>query len=151
MLLINGLQELKNYIGQELGASDWLVITQERINAFAQATSDQQWIHTDTERALAELPEGKTIAHGFLTLSLAPIFKEQIYKLEGVRMAINYGLNKVRFTAPVLVENKLRMRIKLLQVKDVADGCIVITLCTFEVEGQAQPVCLAETVSVFYR
>jgi acyl dehydratase len=150
MQIINGIPELKGFIGKEIGVSEWLTITQERILAFAQATNDHQWIHTDPERARAQLPYGNTIAHGFLTLSLAPHFLHEIYRMEGIRMAINYGLNNVRFTSPVVTESRLRMRASLLSVEDVPGGFKATTTLTFEVEGKNKPVCVAETLTIFY-
>jgi acyl dehydratase len=150
MQIINGIQELKEFVGKEIGVSEWLDITQERILSFAQATNDHQWIHTDPERARIQLPYGNTIAHGFLTLSLAPHFLHEIYRMEGIRMAINYGLNNVRFTAPVVTESRLRMRASLLSVEDIPGGCKVTMTLHFEVEGRNKPVCVAETLTIFY-
>jgi len=150
MQIINGIKKLKELVGKEIGVSEWLDITQERILAFAQATNDHQWIHTDPERARAQLPYGNTIAHGFLTLSLAPHFLHEIYRMEGIRMAINYGLNNVRFTAPVVTESRLRMRASLLSVEDIPGGCKVTMTLHFEVEGKNKPVCVAETLTIFY-
>lgn len=150
MHIIQGIVGLKEYVGKELGVSGWLPITQERIDAFARATNDQQWIHTDPEKARTELPYGNTIAHGFLTLALAPQFMQEIYRLEGIRMAINYGLDSVRFTSPVVTGSQLRMRAQLIQVADVPGGCKATTRVRFEVEGKSKPVCVADTLTIFY-
>ena len=150
MNITQGITGLKEYVGQEIGVSDWLVITQERIDAFAQATNDHQWIHTNPEKARAELPYGNTIAHGFLTLALAPHFVQEIYRIEGIRMAINYGLNSVRFTSPVVTGSLLRMRARLVQAEDMAGGCKATTRVSFEVEGKNKPVCVADTLTIFY-
>ncbi|MES2731935.1 MAG: MaoC family dehydratase [Bacteroidota bacterium] len=150
MIIIQGIAGLKEYLGKEIGVSDWLTITQERINEFAHATGDHQWIHTDPARATAELPYKNTIAHGFLTLSLAPHFLHEIYQVEGIKMAINYGLNNVRFTAPVVTNSLLRMRASLIEIENKAGGCKTTSRLTFEVEGKNKPVCLADTLTVFY-
>jgi acyl dehydratase len=143
MLTINGPEELKEKVGQELGVSDFYEVTQERIDAFADATGDFQWIHVDPERA-KETPFGGTIAHGLLTLSLGPQFSYAMYTLEGFTFALNYGYNKVRFPAPVPVGSRLRMRATLSQVDEVPGGLQFTVTQTFEVEGGAKPVCVAE-------
>ena len=150
MKIIQGIAGLKEYVGKEIGVSDWLPITQERIDAFAGATNDHQWIHTDPEKARAELPYGNTIAHGFLTLALAPQFMQEIYRIEGIRMAINYGLDSVRFTSPVVTGSQLRMRAQLIQAADIPGGCKATTRVSFEVEGKNKPVCVADTLTIFY-
>src|SRR5690606_23845464 len=119
----------KAAVGTQLGASDWLTVDQKRIDGFADATGDHQWIHVDPERA-KNGPFGRTIAHGFLTLSLVPIFSSQVFRLENVKMGINYGLNKVRFTAPVPVGSRLRGSFELLSVTDVPDGVQVANKVT---------------------
>lgn len=149
MKIINGLEELKSLVGQEIGVSDWLLIDQERINAFADATGDHQWIHINAEMA-AKSPFGSTIAHGFLTLSLMPMLMDQIWKLEGVRMGVNYGTNKVRFTAPVPVNSKVRLRAQLEKVDDIPGGAQIINKSTFEIEGQNKPACIVEGLSLVY-
>ena len=146
MLTINGIDDLKAKVGEELGASDWYDVTQERIDAFADATGDHQWIHVDPERA-KETPFGGTIAHGLFTLSLGPVFGEQVFTISGVAFALNYGYGKVRFPAPVPVGSKLRMRATLSAVEDVAGGVQMTVTQTFEVEGGDKPVCVAEQVS----
>ena len=143
------IDELRDAVGSHLGYSDWWEITQERVNAFADATDDHQFIHVDPERA-AQTPFGGPIAHGFLTLSLAVPLAREILAVEGVRMAVNYGVNKVRFPAPVPVGSRLRAGATLMSVEDVAGGVQVVNSLTFEVEGGSKPVCVAETVSRYY-
>ena len=137
--------------GTDLGYTDWLEITQQQIDTFADATGDHQWIHVDPEKA-AEGPFGTTIAHGFLTLSLMVKFQYETRPSEGeFRMGINYGVNRVRFPAPVPVGSKLRAHFKVLEVTDVEGGIQVVTEGTIEREGQEKPVCVAEMVSRHYR
>lgn len=138
--------QLRAARGEELGTSDWLTITQERINQFADATLDHQWIHTDAERAAAG-PFGTTIAHGYLTLSLISALNSGLYRLEGVRLVINYGLNKVRFPAPVPVGARVRARSVLSDVADIEGGLQLTVTVTVEIEGQDKPACVAETLS----
>jgi len=147
---ISGLEDLKARAGQHLGYSDWLEITQERVNQFAEATGDYQWIHVDVERAKAG-PFGGPIAHGFLTLSLAPGLLKDVWQIEGAKMGINYGLNKVRFPSPVPVGSKLRAGAKLSEVTEIDGGGAQLVLeATFEVEGAAKPACVAELVFRYY-
>jgi len=143
------LDELGKAVGEQLGYSDWHTVTQDQINAFADATGDHQWIHIDPERARSG-PFGTTIAHGFLTLSLVPMLAAQIYRVDGIRMAVNYGLNKVRFPAPLPVGSRVRAGIVVQAVDDVADGLQVTNVVTVEREGGDKPCCVAETVSRFY-
>jgi acyl dehydratase len=143
--VINGLDELKNKVGQELGVSDWLDVTQEGVDAFAGATGDHQWIHVDPERA-KETPFGGTIAHGLYTLSLGPQFSYDLWTIEGVAFAVNYGYNKVRFPAPLPVGSRVRMRAELTSVEDVPGGVQFTVTQTFEREGGDKPVCVAEAV-----
>lgn len=149
MLTINGLDELKSMIGQELGVSDWHHVDQEEINRFAEATDDHQWIHVDPERA-RETPFGGTIAHGLYTLSLGPKFSYSMFSLEGVAFGINYGYEKVRFPAPLPVDSKVRMRATLSDVSDVPGGVQFKVTQTFEVEGGEKPVCVAESLARAY-
>jgi acyl dehydratase len=144
-----GLDGIKALLGQDLGTGEWLEITQERVNAFADATDDHQWIHTDVEKA-KNGPFGATIAHGFLTLSLLPALSGGTTRVEGVRMAINYGLNRVRFPAPVRVGSRIRARTKNLSVVDVEGGVQVVNEVTIEIEGEAKPACVAEQVARYY-
>jgi acyl dehydratase len=146
---ISGIDGIRALAGREWGPGEWLEITQERVNAFADATDDHQWIHVDVERAKRG-PFGGTIAHGFLTLSLTLALTRSHMKIEGVRMAINYGLNRVRFPAPVPVGSRIRARTKNLSVEDVEGGVQVVNLVTVEVEGQEKPACVAELVGRFY-
>ena len=145
MITVNGLEELKTLVGQDLGHSSWLEVTQERVNTFADATGDHQWIHVDVERAKAG-PFGGPIAHGYLTLSLViPLFGE-ILKVEGVKMGVNYGLEKVRFPHPVPVGSKIRLNAKGVSVEDVAGGTQSTFDFTVEIDGVAKPACVARTV-----
>jgi len=145
------VEKLRNLIGQEVGRSDWFLIDQNRINQFADCTEDHQWIHVDVERA-ARGPFGRTIAHGFLTLALIPAMSKCIrLPLENaqVRMSINYGLNQVRFINPVLVNSKIRSRVILAGVEEKSPGRILLTYRhTIEIEGQAKPACIAETLGL---
>ncbi len=150
MRVIQTLDELKSLVGQEVALTDWLVLEQERVNLFAQATGDHQWIHTDVERSQRESPFGGTIAHGFLTLSLIPQFLEQSVNMADVKMALNYGLNKVRFPSPVLVGSRLRARLQVQAVDDITDGAQVTWLLTMEAEGVNKPVCVAELITRRY-
>jgi acyl dehydratase len=144
------LAALEARVGTEVGVSDWLTIDQHRIALFAEATNDPQWIHLDIERAARELPGGKTIAHGYLTLSLIPFLVKGLLKLEGVERGINYGLNKVRFTSIVPVGSRLRARQKLLSVRRKAGALQLTSEITIEIEGEARPACVAETISLAY-
>ncbi|UZJ25655.1 MaoC family dehydratase [Rhodococcus antarcticus] len=137
--------------GETLGTSDWVEVTQERINTFAEATGDHQWIHVDVERAKAESPFGGPIAHGFLTLSLLPMLSWQIWTVEGTKMGVNYGLNKVRFPSPVPVGSMVRSTAVLTEVTEVGGGGLqLVVSSTVEVEGGSKPVCVAEMVSRLY-
>jgi acyl dehydratase len=149
MRTITGLDELKQAEGEELGVSDWHRITQADIDAFADVTGDHQWIHVDPERA-KDTPFGGTIAHGYFTLSLAPRFTEQVMKLDGFAMAINYGLNKVRFPSPVPVDSDVRMRARLAELSEIPGGAQMIMELTFERDGGEKPVCVAESVVRVY-
>jgi acyl dehydratase len=149
MRVFNGVDELKAAVGTQVGTSDWLTVDQKRIDGFADATGDHQWIHVDEEKAKAG-PFGTTIAHGFLTLSLTPIFGAQTYRVENVKMAINYGLNRVRFTAPVPVGSRLRASYELASVDDVQGGVQVANKVTIEIEGSDRPACVAETLTRYY-
>ena len=127
MVTLNGIDEVKAHVGEELGVSDWHEVTQEDINTFAQVTGDDYWIHLDTERA-KDGPFGGTIAHGYYTLSLAPMFTEQVLSLEGFAFAINYGLNKVRFPAPVPVGSRVRMTAELANLDEIPGGAKVLRM-----------------------
>ncbi|MFC1415097.1 MaoC family dehydratase [Streptacidiphilus cavernicola] len=143
------LDDLRTAVGTELGVSDWIAIEQRQVDQFAAATGDHQWIHTDPERAAAG-PFGGTIAHGFLTLSLLPVIGADVLQVEGVRMGVNYGTNKVRFPAPVPVGSRVRGRVELVEVTDVPGGVQVVTRVTVERDGGDKPVCVAESVSRLY-
>jgi acyl dehydratase len=149
MRTINGLDELKRAEGETLGTSDWHEVSQDAVDAFADVTGDHQWIHVDVERA-RDTPFGGTIAHGYYTLSLAPMFSEQIWALEGFAYAVNYGLNRVRFPATVPVGSKIRMTAKLAKLEPVPGGAQMQLELTFEREGGDKPVCVAETVARVY-
>jgi acyl dehydratase len=146
MRVFQSLNELPALVGQEVAVTDWLVVSQQQVDLFAQATGDNQWIHVDPERARAG-PFGAPIAHGFLTLSLLPKFFESAFAIQGSRMGINYGLNKVRFPAPVPVGSRLRARLKLLACDPVDNGGMQMAWeVTVEREGGAKPVCVAESL-----
>jgi acyl dehydratase len=139
------LEEISDAVGEVLGTTDWLRIDQDRVNAFADATDDHQWIHVDVERAAAG-PFGGTIAHGYLTLSLLPLFGTQVLRLETPGAKLNYGLNKVRFPAPVPVGTRVRAHAKVVDVVDVPAGKQVTFGWTIEIEDAPKPACVAETV-----
>jgi acyl dehydratase len=143
------LAELRAATGTVLGPSEWITVDQTQIDGFADATGDHQWIHVDPERAAAG-PFGTTIAHGFLTLSLVPVLLQGLYRVEGVRMAVNYGLNRVRFPAPVPVGSRLRGSAEIAEVSEVQGGAQVLMRTTIEREGGEKPVCVAETVVRIY-
>jgi len=146
MKILSSLADLRTLVGTTVAVSDWLTITQAQIDLFAQATGDHQWIHVDPVRA-ALGPFGAPIAHGFLTLSLIPQFMESSLRVDGVRMGVNYGLNKVRFIAPVPVNSRLRAHMKLLEVQDIDKGGLQqLWEVTIEREGNAKPVCVAESL-----
>jgi acyl dehydratase len=149
MLTLNGLDEVKAHIGKELGVSDWHLVTQEAIDEFADVTGDDQWIHIDPERA-KETPFGGTIAHGYYTLSLAPMFSYKMFSMQGFAFGVNYGLNRVRFPSPMPVGGRVRMRAKLAGVEEIAGGAQIITELTFEREGGDKPVCVAESLARVY-
>lgn len=142
--------ELESLVGQDIGTSDWYEITQDKVNMFADATGDHQWIHVDVERAKKELPTGGTIAHGYLTLSLIPMLGAQIMRIEGVTRGINYGANKVRFTNMVPVGSKVRAHQRLLDAQPKAGGLQLINEFSIEIEGQDRPACIAQTISIIY-
>jgi acyl dehydratase len=147
---VEGIAGLEEKVGQHLGYSDWIEVTQERVNQFADATGDHQWIHVDPERAKKESPFGGPIAHGYLTLSLGPTLSPQILRVTGVKMALNYGCDKVRFPAPVPVGAKVRLGTELTRVERLSGGAQVYMTFTFECEGSAKPACVAEIVFRYY-
>lgn len=148
-ITVNGLDELKKLAGTDLGTSDWIEVTQERVNTFADATGDHQWIHVDVEKA-KEGPFGAPIAHGYLTLSLfIPMFTE-LLEVEGVTTKVNYGLNKVRFPSPVKVGSRIRLVARLTEVEEIAGGVQITVDGTVEIENAPKPACALQSVSRFY-
>jgi acyl dehydratase len=151
MLELETPQDLLQHVGRELGPSEWLTVTQEMIDKFADATGDHQWIHVDVERAKHEMPGGKTIAHGYLTLSLLPRLAPTLLKVAKRRRGLNYGSNRIRFITPVPAGARIRLRQKLVKVEPVEDnGFRVTSEMTMEVEGAARPAMVAETLSIVY-
>ena len=154
MSIQDAIADLQTKVGTETQVGSWLTITQDQINQFANATLDHQWIHVDPERARAESPFGTAVAHGFLTLSLIPHLTGAVNvgkpRFPGLKMSVNYGLNKVRFPSPVPVGSKVRARTTLLDFKETKGGLQIINQVTIEVEGQEKPGCVAETVSLIY-
>jgi len=149
--VIEGIEELKSLIGEEVGVSDFVEVTQSRINDFADATEDHQWIHIDAEKAKTDSPFGSTIAHGFLTLSLLPHFAAQAFTVRGnFKMGINYGLNKLRFISPVKSGSRVRARFTLQAIEDVAGGAQITWTVTVESEGSAKPALAAEWLVRYY-
>jgi acyl dehydratase len=140
------LAELQTLVGQELGASDWIVVDQQRINLFADATGDHQWIHVDPVRAAAG-PFGTTVAHGFLTLSLLPEMSASAFTIDDAKMGVNYGLNRVRFPSPVPVNSRLRGHFKLVSFEPIKGGAQMVVEVTMEREGSDKPVCVAESIA----
>lgn len=152
MHLFNDLNELKAAVGTEVGVSDWIEITQDRINKFAEATGDEQWIHVDTERAARESPGGTTIAHGLLSLSLIPMFIRSIIGVKGLKNTLNYGANRIRYLAPVPAGSRLRGRVTVMAAEDVPPDALRVTYqVTIEIEGGKRPACVAEVIGQHYR
>lgn len=147
MRILNNSLEIAAAAGQELGVSEWVAITQDRIDMFADATGDRQWIHVDPERA-AEGPFGATVAHGYLTLSMLPFLGAQVFAFAGNLARVNYGLNKVRFVSPVRVGAKIRDRVEMLEVVDIEKGQQVTLQHTIEIKNTDKPACVAETVTL---
>jgi len=145
-----GIDDAKSRVGQEIGISDWMPIDQERVNAFAEVTGDRQWIHVDVERAKRESPFGAPIAHGYLTLSLLAKFAGECIAVDGIRLAVNYGLNRVRFAAPVKVGSRVRARFVLGAVEDIEGGAQMLWQAAIEIEGGDKPACAAEMVTRWY-
>ena len=146
--MFHSADELKAAIGTHLGYSDWTTIDQARIDTFADATGDHQWIHVDQERA-KDGPFGTTIAHGYLTLSITNLFLPELLRVPAAKMGVNYGANKVRFPAPVPVDSRIRMGCEILEVTDIPDGAQVVTRNTVEIEGGDKPACVVDAVSRF--
>ena len=152
MRIFNGLDEIKSAAGSEIGVSDWIEITQDRISRFAEATCDQQWIHIDHERAKQELPGGLTIAHGLLSLSLAPLFIRSVMGLKGLRNTLNYGADRVRYLTPVASGSRLRGRVSIGEAEDVLpDGLRVNYHLVIEIAGGQRPACVADLIALHYR
>ena len=145
MRVFTTIDELGGAVGEDLGTTEWLEVTQERVDVFADATDDHQWIHVDAERATAG-PFGGTIAHGYLTLSLIPLFSAQIFALETPGARLNYGVNKVRFPNPVRVGSRVRTKVSIAAVDDIPSGKQMLVKHVIEIEGQDKPACVAETV-----
>ena len=148
--LIRNMDDARALVGEEIGLSDWVVIDQNRIDQFAEATTDYQWIHVDTERAARELPDGKTIAHGYLTLGLIPALTGNFIEVENLKRAINFGLNKVRFYAPVPAGARVRARVNVLKVQRRAGALLMTSEVRIEVEGVRKPACVAETLGMYF-
>jgi len=148
--IITSIDDAKALVGEEVGLSDWVVIDQHRIDQFAEATADHQWIHVDTERAVREMPDGKTIAHGYLTLALIPALTGDFVHVENLARAINFGLNKARFYAPVPVGSRLRGRAVVLKAQQRAGALLLTSEVRLEVEGQRKPACVAETLGMYF-
>jgi acyl dehydratase len=152
VLVVETPHALKQYVGKEIGVSEWLVVTQERINQFAETTEDRQWIHLDGERAKRESPFGRTIAHGFLTLSLVSWLMKDVIRIGGgVRLTINYGLNRVRFPSAVREGSRIRGHFFLLRLQDVGEAQEAVFACTVECEGSSKPCCVAEWIVRYYK
>ena len=148
--IIKSIEDAKALVGEEVGLSDWAVIDQHRVDQFAEATADHQWIHVDTERAAKEMPDGKSIAHGYLTLALIPALTGNFIEVKNLARAINFGLNKVRFYAPVPVGSRVRGRAKVLQARQRAGALLLTSEVRIEVEGQRKPACVAETLGMYF-
>jgi acyl dehydratase len=152
MRVFGKFDEIKSAIGTEIGVSDWVEVSQDRINRFAEATCDEQWIHVDQERAKKELPSGTTIAHGLLSLALAPLFIRSVIGLKELRNTLNYGADRIRYLAPVPAGSKLRGRVTIAEAEDVPpDGLRVHYHLVIEIEGSKKPACVAELIALHYR
>ena len=150
MLEVDRPEDMDAYVGQTLGASEWIAVTQDMIDLFAEATGDHQWIHVDVERARTEMPGGSTIAHGFLTLSLLPRLSATVYRIATRSRGLNYGSNRVRFTSPVPAGARIRTHLVLKASEPVEGGRRLVSEATVEIEGQTRPALVAETISVVY-
>lgn len=152
MRVFKDFEEIKAAVGSEVGVSDWVVVTQERIDQFAQATGDDQWIHVDVERARRESPTRTTIAHGLFTLSLIPEFVRDVMGLNGIRTTLNYGANRVRYLSPVPAGSRLRARVKIAATEESPNNGLRVTYgITIEMEGGQRPACIAEVMAIHYR
>ena len=150
MYVIESIEDAKALEGVEVGLSDWVVIDQNRIDQFAEATTDYQWIHVDTERCAREMPDGRTIAHGYLTLSLIPALTGDFVHVENLARAINFGANKVRFYTPVPAGARVRARVTVLQARLRAGALMITSETRIEVEGERKPACVAETLGMYF-
>ncbi len=150
MHVIKSIEDAKALEGEEVGLSDWTVIDQHRVDQFAEATADHQWIHVDTERAAREMPGGKTIAHGYLTLALIPGLTDNFVDIPNLARAINFGVNKVRFMTPVVVGSRVRARAKILQARQRAGALMLTSEIRIEVEDERKPACIAETLGMYF-
>ncbi|MGB5689199.1 MAG: MaoC family dehydratase [Woeseiaceae bacterium] len=148
--MIKSIEDAKALEGEEVGLSDWTVIDQHRVDQFAEATADHQWIHVDTERAAREMPGGKTIAHGYLTLALIPGLTDNFVDIPNLARAINFGVNKVRFMTPVVVGSRVRARAKILQARQRAGALMLTSEIRIEVEDERKPACIAETLGMYF-
>jgi acyl dehydratase len=148
--VIKSIEDAKALEGEEIGLSDWVVVDQNRIDQFAEATADYQWIHIDTERAEREMPNGKTIAHGYLTLALIPALTAKLVEFQNLKRAINFGANKVRFYAPVPAGAKVRARATGIQARRRAGALLLTSEVRIEVEGENKPACVAEILGMYY-
>ena len=152
MWIFKNFDEVKAAVGTEVGVSDWINVTQERINQFAQATGDDQWIHVDVERAERELPAGTTIAHGLLTLSFAPVFVRSVIDLEGMKNTLNYGANRIRYLAPVPAGSRLRGWVIIAAAENALRNGLRVTYgVTIDIENHQRPACVAELIAVHFR
>ena len=152
MRIFDGFDEIKAAVGTEVGTSDWIEITQDRISKFAEATCDEQWIHVDQDRAKQEMPGGKTIAHGLLSLSLAPMFIRSVMGLKGLKTTLNYGADRIRYLSPVPAGAKLRGRVTIAEAEDVPPaGLRVHYRLVIEIEGGPRPACVAELIALHMR
>jgi len=151
-VVIDTLLSLKDFVGREIAVTDWFTMTQERIRQFAEVSEDRQWIHVDRERAQRDSPYGTTIAHGFLTLSLVSHFVKQAFQFRGgVRMGVNYGLNRVRFPSPVRADTRIRARVSLVSLKELPDAIEAVFLISVESQDSEKPNCVAEWIVRYYR
>ena len=150
MYVIESIEDARALIGEEVGLSDWVVIDQNRIDQFAEATTDYQWIHVDTERCAREMPDGRTIAHGYLTLSLIPALTGDFVEVRNLARAINFGANKVRFYTPVPAGARVRARVTVLQARLRAGALMITSETRIEVEGERKPACVAETLGMYF-
>lgn len=150
MHIIKSTDDAKKLIGKEIGLSDWISINQKQIDQFAKVTSDYQWIHVDTDRAQNEMPDGKTIAHGYLIISLIPSLTDNFIHIENLARAVNFGLNKVRFYAPIPVDSRLRCRASVLQASQRGDALVLTSEVRIELDEQKKPACVAEIISMYF-